>query len=87
MKIKSEHAKILSMLYRSETIETLPYIPFQELLRAKLVTEVAPPYLSGTTPEREPRLTPEGLEKCRELFGPVAYEPKTAKSIRYKEDD
>lgn len=69
-------------------IDKLPYTIWSDLMRAKLVTEVAPPYLSSLHKfDRTPMLTPEGLEKCRELFGTIANEPKTAAPTRLNFDD
>lgn len=90
MDIKPVHEDILLALYRGEvdTVDDLPYIGFQALLRAQLVTEVAPPFGSGSHKfDRTPMLTPAGLDKCRELFGAIANEPKTAAATRLNADD
>ena len=90
MNIQPSHADILKALYESKIYDTdgLPYTAWKDLLRAQLVTEVAPPFQSGTHKfNRLPMLTPAGLEKCRELFGRIENEPKTASAIRYSDDD
>ena len=90
MDMQPIHRDILLALYRGEVdaVDDLPYIAFEALKRGQLVTEVRPSCLSiHHTLNKTPMLTPAGLEKCRELFGVIEHEPKTASAIRIKDDD